>query len=287
MVHLNAAGASIRSAATNEIVREWLEAEGVLGAYELSGHRRDDLSRPYRELASLLGCLPDDISIVTSATEAWNEMVHGLAWTFKAGDGIATSITEYGSNYLTYLQLRRRFGIEIHVIGETEEGDIDVEALELVICSKKIRLISLPHVPTNSGRVYDVVKVGNLAKKYSVLFLLDACQSVGQLELDISTVGCDLLTGTSRKYLRGPRGVGFLYVIELCQPAEHLGSHSALNFPAKAIARKGASSYSSRQQLTCAARFSRIGTNTFYPKAASDSKSLRCRTHQKLVLVWL
>jgi cysteine desulfurase/selenocysteine lyase len=212
VVHLNAAGASVRSAATTSAVIDYWEDETRRGAYELvSTHRRQDLERPYVELAALLGCSADEISIVSSATEAWNEIIHGLAWTCKEGDGIATSVTEYGSNYLTYLQLKKRHGIRRHVVGETEVGDLDVAALEDIISRERIVLISLPHVPTSSGRVYDVEKIGAIASKRGVLFLLDACQSVGQMEVDVRRINCDFLTGTGRKYLRAPRGTGFLF----------------------------------------------------------------------------
>lgn len=235
IVHLNAAGAALRSRATTDAMLEFLEMESKVGAYEMaSAYGKDLIARPYRELATLLGCAPEEISLVSSATEAWNEVIHGLAWTvFSEGAGIVTSITEYGSNYMTYLQLRKRFKIRLHIVDETREGDIDVDALERLIQNNEnnIVLISLPHVPTNSGRVYDVARVGEVARRHKVLFLLDACQSVGQMQVDVGTIGCDFLTGTSRKWLRGPRGVGFVYCSrrrrELFEPAS-IDVHSAV-----------------------------------------------------------
>ena len=176
VVHLNAAGASIRSPRTTAAVLEFLEMESIFGAYEMvSTHAKDVLARPYRELATLLGCDAHEVSIVTSATEAWNQVVHGLAWTLFSSDtgaGIATSVNEYGSNYLTYLQLRKRFNVEIHVIPETADGDLDVDKLERLVEEKKIKLITLPHVGTNSAKVYDVGRVGEVARRAGVLFLL-------------------------------------------------------------------------------------------------------------------
>ena len=219
VIHLNAAGAALRSTATTAKMLEFLDMETKLGAYEMaSTYGKEDMERPYRELATLLGCEPEEVSIVCSATEAWNELINGLAWKlFSEGAGIVTSITEYGSNYLTYLQLKERFKVSIHVVGE-RDGDVDVDELERLIQEKdNVVLISLPHVPTNSGRVYDVARVGEVARRHGVLFLLDGCQSVGQIEVDVGEIGCDMLTGTSRKWLRGPRGCGFLYCSARCR----------------------------------------------------------------------
>ena len=205
--------------------------------YETLDASTEDLERPYTALASLLNCHPDEIAVVTSATEAWQQVIYGLAAGFSAGDVILTSLCEYGSNYISYLHLQKRNGIEIAVIPETKEGDLDLQALENLLRGttssaileegqpadaslghisssskpRKIVLVTLNHVPTSSGRVYDVEGVGALTKHYNVPFLLDACQSVGQLPVDVAKIGCDFLSGTGRKYLRGPRGSGFLY----------------------------------------------------------------------------
>jgi selenocysteine lyase/cysteine desulfurase len=149
---------------------------------------------------------------------------------WRPGDRLLTSLCEYGSNFIAYLQLQRRTGILIEIIPETEEGDLDLVALQEMLhvrnqqkqpstyscffpdtLSSKVVLVSLNHVPTSSGRVYNVHGVGALTKKFNIPFLLDACQSVGQLPVDVKAIGCDFLSGTGRKYLRAPRGSGFLY----------------------------------------------------------------------------
>lgn len=188
--------------------------------YETFDLSDTDLKRPYTALASLINSSPDEIAIVTSATEAWQQVIYGLAWTWNPGDCLLTSATEYGSNYIAYLQLSKRTGIHIKIIPETDTGDIDLLWLDGVLKQKQqqqqpkntgsgfgsIALVSINHVPTSSGRVYNVAGVGKLTKKYGVLFLLDACQSVGQLPVNVKEINCDFLTGTGRKYLRGPRG---------------------------------------------------------------------------------
>lgn len=215
-LHLNAAGCSLPSSSTLTSVRQYLDDECRFGAYEAAQiHRKRDLDVVYEELATLLCCNRDEIAVVTSATEAWLQVVYGLAFTWKGGehDCILTSVSEYGSNYITYLQIQKRFGVDIVIVPETVDGCIDLVFLEQYLQhpSKHPVLISITHIPTSSGKVYDAAAVGALAKKYGVLYLLDACQSVGQWDVNVQEIQCDFLTGTGRKFLRAPRGSGFLY----------------------------------------------------------------------------
>ena len=207
-IHLNAAGCSLPSTHTLDAVHQYLDDECRLGGYEAA--QKDDLGVAYTELAKLLNCDATEIAIVTSATEAWLQVVYGLAFTIRC---ILTSISEYGSNFLTYLQIQKRLGVEIVVIPETPDGCIDLDFLEEYLKNNQARpvLVSITHIPTSSGKVYDAAAVGALAKRYGALYLLDACQSIGQRDLDVRQIQCDMLTGTGRKFLRAPRGSGFLY----------------------------------------------------------------------------
>lgn len=173
----------------------------------------DAMALPYPALATLLNASPKEIAIVTSATTGWQTVVYGLAPGWQPDDTLLTSVHEYASNFLAYLQLKKRTGVQIVVVPETADRDIDLEALEAAVIAAPRRpvLISITHVPTNSGRIYDAPGVGAIARRHGVPYLLDACQSVGQVPIDVQAIGCDFLTGTGRKYLRGPRGVGFLY----------------------------------------------------------------------------
>jgi selenocysteine lyase/cysteine desulfurase len=183
-------------------------------SYEAAAASAPALERPYACLASLLNCRPDEIAVLSSATAAWQQVVYGLAWAWRPGDRLLTCVSEYGSNYIAFLQLARRTGVRIEVVPETAAGDVDLQALEEAILrpgKPRPVLISLTHVPTSSGRVYDAAGVGVVAKKHGVLYLLDACQSVGQISVDVSRIRCDFLSGTGRKFLRAPRGSGFLF----------------------------------------------------------------------------
>ncbi|KAL4425946.1 hypothetical protein ABPG75_009962 [Micractinium tetrahymenae] len=216
LVHLNNAGCSIPSRSTLGAVQSYLEREATRGGYETFFAAEAELRRPYTALAALLGCHEDELAILSSATAAWQQVVYGLAWTWRPGDRVLTSVAEYGSNMIALLQLAKRTGVLIEVIPETEEGDIDLAALRGMLqpggaAGRPPVLVSISHVPTSSGRVYDAAGVGALCRAAGVLFMLDACQSVGQMPLDVRAIDCDFLSATGRKYLRGPRGSGLLF----------------------------------------------------------------------------
>lgn len=157
----------------------------------------------------MLNCESEEVAYAENATRAWDMAFYSLP--LQSGDKILTSASEYASNYIAFLQSRKIKNVEIEVVPNDRFGQIDVDALESMIDSN-VRLIALTHVPTNGGLVNPVHAVGALARKHDIMFLLDACQSVGQMPVDVKEIGCDFLSATGRKFLRGPRGTGFLYV---------------------------------------------------------------------------
>jgi len=200
-------------------VTEHLEREAVIGGYEAAAEARERTQDTYDALATLLRTRPDHIALMENATKAWGTVFYGMDW--RSGDRVLTAQASYASNYLAMLQLRERHGIEIDVAPNDAAGQVDVDALERLI-TPRTRLLCLTHIPTNSGLVNPAAAVGNVAKRHGIPYLLDACQSVGQIDVDMEAIGCDFLSGTGRKYLRGPRGTGFLAVrpgsLEMIQP---------------------------------------------------------------------
>jgi cysteine desulfurase/selenocysteine lyase len=209
IIHFNNAGASLMPDPVFESITEHLELERELGGYEAENLAGDKFASFYTEFAALLNCQPHEIAYVENATRAWDMAFYGLP--LEKGDRILTHGSEYSSNFLALLQQSRRRGYEIDLVPSDESGQIDVTAMEAMI-GPRTRLIALTHVPTQGGLVNPAEAVGQVANKHDLIYMLDACQSVGQIEIDVQKIGCHVLSGTGRKFLRGPRGTGFLYV---------------------------------------------------------------------------
>jgi cysteine desulfurase / selenocysteine lyase len=214
VTHLNHAGASLPPRQVVDAQVEWLRAEAETGGYELADQRAADRQRTYDEVAELLGAGGDEIALVENATFAWHQAFWSLP--LRPGDRILTCTVEYASSYVSYLQSQRRRGVLVEVIPDDEHGQVSIEALARLLDDGTggggpVGLVAVTHVPTNGGVINPVEDVGRLCRAADVPFLLDACQSVGQLPVDVEDIGCDFLAATGRKFLRAPRGTGFLY----------------------------------------------------------------------------
>ncbi|ROO90970.1 selenocysteine lyase/cysteine desulfurase [Actinocorallia herbida] len=208
-IHLNAAGSALPPEPVLTTVVAHLTLESEIGGYEAADAAAEDLAGSYAALAELVGAEPAEIAFTESATRAWDQAFYAIP--FKPGDRILTTESEYTSSALAYAQVARRHGTVTEVVPDDADGTIDLDALAAALARGGVRLVALNHMPTHDGLINPAAEVGALAREHGALFLLDACQSVGQVPVDVRELNADLLSATGRKFLRGPRGTGFLY----------------------------------------------------------------------------
>ena len=211
VLHFNNAGSALCPQVVNEAVIQHLRREQEIGGYEAAAEAAPAQQLFYSAMARLLNCQASEIAYVENATRAWELALYSIP--FEAGDEIITFESEYASNYMSLLQLARQKNLTLRLAPFTDRGQVDLVQLEALL-NARTRAIALTHVASQRGDIQPAAEVGILARNHGLFFLLDACQSAGQIELDCTQLGCDFLAGTGRKYLRGPRGTGFLYVNE-------------------------------------------------------------------------
>ena len=207
--YLHNAGAGLMPRAVLEAQKRHLDLEAEIGGYAAAEREAPRLDGVYGSVARLLNAAPDEIALMENATIAWQMAFYALQ--FGPGDRILTAEAEYGANYVAYLQVARRTGAVIDVVPSDPAGELDIAALERMI-DERVKLIAITWVPTNGGLTNPAAAVGRIARAHGIPYLLDACQAVGQMPVDVEAIGCDMLAATGRKFLRGPRGTGFLYV---------------------------------------------------------------------------
>lgn len=209
-IHFNNAGAALMPKPVIEIQKSYVDLEAKLGGYEAADASEVEIDGFYTAMAELLGCKAHNIAFASSATNAYARAISCIP--FKMGDTILIANEDYISNQLAFLSMERRLGVRLLRAESHPDGGVDVESMRALMDAHKPRLVSLTHIPTNSGLVQPIEEVGKLCRERNILYLVDGCQSTGQIPVDMARIGCDFFSGTFRKFLRGPRGAGFLFI---------------------------------------------------------------------------
>ena len=225
--HLLACGASLMPNNVVDAITQHTQLEALMGGYEAEAKKADELNNIYDIVAKHIGANSYEIALMENSTVAWSHAFYALP--LNSGSKILTSEAEYAANYVAFLQRAKRDNLIIDIVPSDESGTLDINALESMV-DEEVGLIAISWIPTNGGLVNPAEKVGKIAKKYNIPYLLDACQAAGQMSIDVEKIGCDFLAATGRKFLRGPRGTGFLYIkdkwLSIIEPVmiDHFGA---------------------------------------------------------------
>jgi selenocysteine lyase/cysteine desulfurase len=209
-IHLNNAGASPMPISVLRAITSHLEREAYEGGYESADDAAPAIEAGYVAIAGLINAAARNIAVVENATVGFFQALS--AFDFRSGDVIVTTRNDYISNQLAYLSLARRQGVIVRRAEDLASGGVDPDSVRALLREPRVRLLAVTWVPTNSGLIQPVEALGRIAEEAGVPYLIDACQAVGQLPIDVARLRCDFLSATARKFLRGPRGIGFLYV---------------------------------------------------------------------------
>jgi len=208
-IHFNNAGASLPPDVVVQTMIDYLNEESTYGGYETEAKYHERLENVYTLIARLINANIDEVAITENASTGWGIAFYGL--NFKKGDVVITSEMEYVTNLIGFLNVQKKLGVEVKVIPNDERGNFSLQALEEAI-TPQTKLIAVTEIASTSGSMIPIVEIGKIARKHNILYLVDACQSAGHVSIDVKEIGCDMLSVTGRKYLRAPRGTGFLYV---------------------------------------------------------------------------
>jgi len=207
--YMHNAGAALMPKPVVAAIKDHIDLEAEIGGYAAARREHDRCEAVYASVARLMKAKPEEIALVENATVGWQMAFYSLR--FAPGDRILTAEAEYAANYVAFLQVAKRTGAVIDVVPSDATGDLDVAALERMI-DRRVKLIAVTWIPTNGGLTNPAAAIGRIARAHGIPYLLDACQAVGQMPADVEALRCDMLSATGRKFLRGPRGTGFLYV---------------------------------------------------------------------------
>lgn len=220
MHYLNHAACGPMSDSTLQTMDRYLRAEQKLGGYGAAKQMQQDISGVYQKIAAAVHASPETIALSQGNSDGWNRIVHSMDW--RQGGRILVARNEWGGNLGVLMYLRAQYGVQIEEIPSNADGIVEVEALETLL-QKPTSLVVLTWFASNSPLIQPAEAIGSLCATYQTPLLIDAAQAMGQWPIDVRTLRCAALTAPGRKWLRGPRGTGFVYVhpdfLPLLQPA--------------------------------------------------------------------
>ncbi|QJB33473.1 aminotransferase class V-fold PLP-dependent enzyme [Chitinophaga oryzae] len=218
VIHLNNAGAGLMPDVVTQAQLDHISLESRIGGYEASALQAEAVKAFYQQCALLLNCKPSNIAFTASATDSYTRALSAIP--FEKDDVILTDRDDFVSNQIQFLSLQKRIGVRIVHINNAAVGGVDLNDLKEKLYHYRPKLLAITHIPTNSGLVQPVHEIAAVYSDYvkahpgKTWYILDACQSAGQMKLDVKALQCDFLSMTCRKFLRGPRGTGALYIAD-------------------------------------------------------------------------
>ena len=206
-VYLNSAETGLIPIASAETAHAYVE-HALTGTGDKAAYR-ESVERCREGLAQLLAAHPDEVAITKNVSEALNLFASSLPW--KAGDNVVLCPElEHPNNVFLWYNLRKLKGIEVRAV-EPRDGHVPVDAFAAAI-DERTALVTVPHVSFSPGFVTDVRAIAEAAHSKQALVLVDAAQSIGAIECDVSRLGIDALAVATQKNLLAFYGFGFLYV---------------------------------------------------------------------------
>lgn len=177
------------------------------GAYSLVLRATRKLQEAREKVAGFINASSDEIVFTKNTSEAINIVAGGLR--FRKGDSVVVPNIEHHSNFLPWLRLRER-GVDVRVVKADEGGVVDPGRIEDAV-DETTRLVTVTHISNALGTVQDVKEIGRIAHDVGALYLVDAAQSIGHMEVDVRAIGADFAAFPGHKGTLGPVGTGFLY----------------------------------------------------------------------------
>lgn len=180
------------------------------GVYQRSADMTLAYEAARKRVAEFINGKPEEIIFVRGATEAINLVAHSWAGEqLKAGDRILLSVLEHHSNIVPWQLVAEKIGVEIDAVPLTGDGRIDLDAMAAMITPAH-KLVALGHVSNVLGSVLDAKRATEIAHSVGAKILLDGCQAVPRMPVDVAEIGCDFYVFSGHK-LYGPTGIGVLW----------------------------------------------------------------------------